>query len=557
VILGLDFGTSTTSVSEIDPSGRPRLLPIGFQKSENIPSVVVEDRMGIMHFGYAALELYQTDSEIQQPITSFKNSITLNENLYESEAEDTVLSGFLNYVLEQVFETSNYDVRNDPNIYLRVSCPAGWNWKQRTRLLNILTNLGAQIENGEVVDEPSAAGVNYLEYFLDLDSEKRILVFDMGGGTLDLAVLKISALESAPTVLSASSRPFAGNKIDQQLTEMFANRALACVLDQIENCADNAEIDEPRLADLVGLSEDKANELMSWIRHRAESLKKSDLAFEQDATIANFLEFLSLKFGSDIATSELKDFSIQVSSEEFEKMVFKFLSGLTPFILKTIQESQFNGRNLPALPKIDWQTAVNSIDSVILAGGMAHVAALRNWVEDVFPGKLLDVYLMEPEHLVAAGLAPRSFTETNFVATSHFRPNFHLEIEGIIILHAYTPLFEIYPGSTDGLFTKIFPTKLGWKPDNRSEVHKTNLLRQVIPTIDPLILYGDDAAIWERDGLTLYPDGNLKGRDGLGNPISWNIFLGTKVDNASQSQKQTIRVCNECSAPNCFGANHN
>ena len=549
MILGLDFGTSTTSVSELDALGEVKLLKIGFQGSESIPSLVAESPSGEIFFGQEARAQFQINPEVVLR-KSFKNFISQQPDLESSEVEDKLLAAFLRYVFESVAEKTPFDVFEDKSISLRVSCPAGWNWQQRSRLLRIISqDLGVSVANSEVVDEPSAAGVNFLSYLNSHDKKKRTLVFDMGGGTLDIAVLETSGERTPPTIKSASSEAIAGNKLDEVLTQNLLRIAVEKVTGEVFPSGSSSEDLADRLTGKLGLSETNVDDVIRWIAFRLEDLKKSDLAQEQDASIPKFLEFLKQRF-TELDTKNSDDFRVVIESDVFEKIVYSFLDETKPLVLRVVQDYLFTGKNIHELPRIGWIEAMDSLDHVVLAGGMAHVGALRNWIDDNFPDKRLDLYISEPEHLVAAGLAPRSVLEKDFVAESKFRPNFHLALGSFIFLYAYTPLFSISPGQFDGLSKKVNPVADGWVPEEDvTEIRRLTLSGDEISSIDRLFFSEGDLAPFKRDGFTVYPDGRLVGMDGVGKQINWNIFTGS---NASTDHR-ILRGCSYCGRASCSG----
>lgn len=549
MILGLDFGTSTTSISELGPLGEVRLLPIGSEGAESIPSLIAKSPSGNVYFGQEARVQFQIDPEVVLE-KSFKNFISHQPNTERNEVEDQLVEGFLRYVFESAAVNTQYDLFNDDSISLRVSCPAGWNWKQRTRLLRIISeDLGVAVANSEVVDEPSAAGVNFLSFLNSQNRRARTLVFDMGGGTLDIAVLETNGDSVPPTIKSASSEAIAGNKLDELLTESFLRAALKQATGTDPSLDLNANDLAQELISEFKVTQGSAEDIIRWVAFRLEDLKKSDLAQEQDASIQAFVDFLKQRF-NEIEINDAAEFKVQISSDDFEHMVFEFLNETRPLILRVIQDSLFTGKNIHELPRIGWQEALESIDHVVLAGGMAHVGALRNWIDDNFPAKRLELYVSEPEHLVAAGLAPRSILEKDFVAESNFRPNFHLALGSFIFLYAYTPLFSIAPGQFDGLSKKVNPMADGWVPESDlTEVRRLTLSGMDIPPIDPLFFSTGDSAQFKRDGFTVYPDGRLVGIDGMGKPINWNIFTGSNVS----SERPIPKGCPLCGRPSCPG----
>lgn len=528
MILGLDFGTSTTGVSELDTLGRKSLLSIGFQGSDLIPSLIAETNSGEWLFGQEALIEYQSNPG-SRLIRNCKNFIGDSPTVSSNDSEDALIAKFLTFVLNQVKLKYKYDAIRDTQIKLRVSCPASWNWQQRSRLLNILVNkIGVQVSNSEIVDEPSAAGVNFANFLSQQNEGHRALVFDMGGGTLDIAVLTVVKNESELTILSARSDPIAGNKLDDLITQKFMDSALQVFHPQQYLALQDLRTSAERLAASLSLNPEDVEGLIDWVRFRAEDLKKSDLAQNQDASIPLFLEFLKSRF-TEINLVGQNDFDLEISAELFQEMVYEFLNSTISLINVTIQKSLYTGSNIDEIGS-SWAQSTQTIDSVILAGGMANIAAIRNWIEDEFPGKLVEAYFGEPQNLVATGLAPSNLYQEDFPANSRFRPNFHLASGEEIFLYAYTPLFDINPGSREGLFLQVIAKGEGY-------ITKLNLLLQ------PLQQFGSSIHSGTR-AVSIYPDGRMFH---LGEV--WDIFTGKNL-----TEKPTVsKGCSKCGRLQCPG----
>ena len=550
MILGLDFGTSTTSVSTLDVTGEQSLLKIGLEGHTSIPSVIGLDSHGVMQYGQQAINLYAA-GEIERLERSLKNSITDNPKSLVISAGDHNLDLFLRFVVQRVLDVSGLDLINDSDIEVRVSSPAGWDWQQRTRLLRILSkNIGIRVANQAVVDEPSSAALTSIHLFQD-DNPHRVLIFDMGGGTLDLAVMHVDPATSVPTILAADSQPLAGNKLDSLLTGCVLEKALEELRVPLDySHRESNEAMGALLLEALGL-EAPLKQFLSYLEIRVESIKRNDLAQDQDAYIRHFLSFLTARFGP-IATNH-PDFDIEITGSEFQAVLYSFLSDAKSWIAKVIQYSNFNGKNLDKLGEIRKDTAPDQITDVVLAGGMAHVYALRDWVDDMFPKKRVSSFEVEPEDLVAVGLAPRSITETEFGARSNFRPNFNLFLGENLILRAYTPLFEIQQGSTDGTFYKYIPSKEDW---SNSEIparfEKHSLLGQKISEVPSPVFHPGDLSRLFRDGFVIYPSGGLVCPDGDGCNLQAFIFDDSEPEPNFDSRSKE-QFCTFCGMKTCPG----
>ena len=92
----------------------------------------------------------------------------------------------------------------------------------RAELLDILKGLG--IQRVRFIDEPVAAAIGY---GLSLKQDRRLLVVDFGGGTLDLALVKMTARsvrEGTCEVIAKEGRPIGGNLVDRWLLDTLCEK---------------------------------------------------------------------------------------------------------------------------------------------------------------------------------------------------------------------------------------------------------------------------------------------------------------------------------------------
>jgi molecular chaperone DnaK (HSP70) len=93
----------------------------------------------------------------------------------------------------------------------------------RAELSMLCDDLG--VERVRFIDEPVAAAIGY---GLGLKgSQRRVLVVDYGGGTLDLAVVELTPRDTEIgqcRVIAKAGRPIGGNVVDQWLLDAFAQR---------------------------------------------------------------------------------------------------------------------------------------------------------------------------------------------------------------------------------------------------------------------------------------------------------------------------------------------
>ncbi|KAF0288932.1 Major heat shock protein Ab [Amphibalanus amphitrite] len=101
-----------------------------------------------------------------------------------------------------------------------VTVPAYFNNRQRSATMDAGKIAGLNIRR--IINEPTAAA---LAYGLDknLNGEKTILVFDLGGGTFDVSILKISSGSRFQVLSTAGETHLGGQDFDNRLVKYFVD----------------------------------------------------------------------------------------------------------------------------------------------------------------------------------------------------------------------------------------------------------------------------------------------------------------------------------------------
>ena len=158
-----------------------------------LPSVALADGVRIL-VGEDADEAGPAQiRSIKRAITERREAITVvgPDGPREVKA-DTVIAEILR---ELVRRARGAGVALDGGREVRLGCPAMWDGAQRRRMVAIAEAAGLSMGRSALVDEPVAAGLAWLSYRYLAHGERpngTLLVFDMGGGTLDVAVLAVA-----------------------------------------------------------------------------------------------------------------------------------------------------------------------------------------------------------------------------------------------------------------------------------------------------------------------------------------------------------------------------
>src|SRR5499426_1344263 len=197
MLLGIDFGTTRTVVAAVDRGNYPIVSfhPEDGDTLEWYPSVAAA-RGGEIVFGLDAAQKH--GAEGWSVLRSFKRrlgTIGPDELIEIGDHKLTaleLLTGFLSTLRSDLLARSNLRVKRNEKLQAMVSAPANSNSNQRFITLEAFRRAGFEVR--EMMNEPSAAGVEYAHHLASGGgSSKRetLVVYDLGGGTFDSSVINL------------------------------------------------------------------------------------------------------------------------------------------------------------------------------------------------------------------------------------------------------------------------------------------------------------------------------------------------------------------------------
>ncbi len=240
--IGIDLGTTNSTIAEIiyDPASPllPEIRCLAVEQETDgrswwsplVPSVVaIHDGRELVGEGARRLRpLFRRNELIDKGnfFSSCKDDMGLKLTYqmapdgYRSAAE---VSGRL---LEYLYQAVLQDKPLEPDC-VTITVPASFQTAQRDDTMKASQLAGLQLGKGDLLDEPIAAFINYLyekagNYLIPAGSTSNLLVFDFGGGTCDVAILRLSCDEdteqlSAALVAVSRYHRLGGNDIDRAI----------------------------------------------------------------------------------------------------------------------------------------------------------------------------------------------------------------------------------------------------------------------------------------------------------------------------------------------------
>lgn len=233
-----------------------------------------------------------------------------------------------------------------------ITIPAYFGNAQRERTMFAATQI-AGFKNVKLIDEPSAAAIAYAES-LDNHTEAKALIFDFGGGTLDVSIIEISNKKCVVT--GSKGKPhFGGQDIDTILVNYFREQFKTKF---------GVEIDDKTK---------EGKRIIMDLRRRCEELK-IHLSSNQSGPI-------DIEVKGNVLSGKL-------TRKQFNKLISNFLEDALQPVKDLLQE-----KNLDK----------NLINEIICVGGSSQIPLIKEKLHSFFEKEPRDGTYAEEE--VARGAA--------------------------------------------------------------------------------------------------------------------------------------------------------
>ena len=438
--LGLDFGTSTTLVAL--PGLEPRVFPIGKEAGNTwLPSVISIDDSSDWMVGEDA-----DKGAIANQFRSPKSAITHNQKiLRNANGVEISADEAIKQIITEVSNRCNENgLKNFSNV--RLSCPAMWTGAQRKRLIKLVNEAGFVSDIDNVLDEPISASIAWwwsrFSKGLKIDQKKRAVIFDLGGGTLDVAVVDIYPRPGMPemTILSARGIAVAGDELDKALAKHLTGRLLEEYKFDVKS-----QIEQALVEVAIRLAARECKEILSTV---------DETTFHVDPRIAKVPTLKILRV-------ELND----VYSQQMQLAINCVDAALREARMKA-------GDNLsgPEIAAISLNELGAEIDFIVLAGGMSQIPKVAEDLQTLMPKAQIEFATSDPRTSTSAivlGVA----NQNEFADLNIHRPNFdfvfsYKDRTGMehrkVVYPAFTPLYspeQVMRGDD------LLGFSIDWKPE--------------------------------------------------------------------------------------------
>ena len=206
-IIGIDLGTTNSCVAVME-GGEPVVIP-NAEGARTTPSVVGFTKTGERLVGQVAKRQAITNPE--NTISSIKRKMGTAEKVH---------AGGKDYTPEEISAMILAKLKADAEAYLGepvteavITVPAYFNDSQRQATKNAGTIAGLNVKR--IINEPTAAS---LAYGIDKESDQKIMVYDLGGGTFDVSIIEMG--DGVTEVLATNGDThLGGDDFDQRIID--------------------------------------------------------------------------------------------------------------------------------------------------------------------------------------------------------------------------------------------------------------------------------------------------------------------------------------------------
>ncbi|WP_210489347.1 Hsp70 family protein [Rufibacter aurantiacus] len=355
-VIGIDLGTTYSVVAAYNFDRQEVKVIPNRQNEPTTPSVVYIRQTGEVSIGKSAKEKQQQDPEGvlievkrlmgEKSTLNTKEMVTVRQKQYDPEVISAFILKELKACAERIIEGPVHDAVITVPAYFKES------QKNATREAAKIAKLNPRL----IINEPTAAAI---AYGLDANEVQSFIVYDFGGGTFDVSIVRIENENTVEVVGTGGDSNLGGGDIDELLTKWFFHK----------------------MQQQFGRDLSENRKLRGKVRLEAEKVKINlcNEGANQEFYIANPFD-------------GVEEVSFSISPQEFDQMV-------QPILEKTFDQVQIA---LESAVK-NFGVTMEDIEAFILVGGSSKIPAVGKQLQKRFNKPVKSN--LNPDEIVAMGAA--------------------------------------------------------------------------------------------------------------------------------------------------------
>ena len=341
-VFGIDLGTTYSCIARVDDTARAEVIKNN--DGDNItPSVVAFEGDNVIVGADAKAEAVLNPETTVMLVKTLmgKTDFAINYN-GEDKTPEEISAFILRKLTQDASEQLGVEVKD-----VVITCPAYFGTAERTATKNAGKIAGLNVL--EIISEPTAAALYY--GCAKEQDEKTILIYDLGGGTFDVTIMRISA-DKIQVICSDGDHDLGGKNWDEVLIGYLANQF-------VEKIGYDIEFDEYAKQDL---------------RLKAEKIKKQLTSRSQ---AGDMLEVMGNRE------------KVTITRDEFDEITSTLLNETLKKTKEAIEVAKNKGYDV--------------IDEILLVGGSTRMPQVKKALAKNFSE--IEIKILEPDEAVAKGAA--------------------------------------------------------------------------------------------------------------------------------------------------------
>jgi molecular chaperone DnaK len=360
-VIGIDLGTSNSAAAVME-SGRPTIIPsaegAGAASGKAFPSYVAFTKDGQLLVGEPARRQAAVNPERTIQAAKRKMGTDFKYKILGKEYSPQQISAFILQKIKRDAEAFLGDTVEE----VVITCPAYFDDNQRTATKDAGEIAGLKVLR--IINEPTAA---CLAYGLDKSGkELKIMVFDFGGGTLDVTIMEMWKEGGFKVLATAGDTQLGGTDMDNVLIDDIA----------------------ATFQKETGIDLRKDAMAMQRLREAAERAK-----VELSSTLSTDI---NLPFITADASGP-KHLVMTINRARLEDLTRPIVERCRGPIEQAVRDAK------AALEKESTPFDAKSVDKIIMVGGPTRMPIVQKFVEDYFGRKIERG--IDPMECVAMGAA--------------------------------------------------------------------------------------------------------------------------------------------------------
>lgn len=341
-IFGIDLGTTYSCIAYVDEYGKPVTVTNVDNNSPVTPSVVYFESPDSIIVGEFAKNALSESPELV--CSTIKRMIGSKDFTFDAHGRkhrpEDVSSQILRKLALDAYDKLGEEVKD-----VVITCPAYFGIEQRNATKKAGEIAGLNVIS--IINEPTAAAISY---GLKEDEPQTVMVYDLGGGTFDVTIIKVEPGD-IEVVATGGDHNLGGKNWDEKIREMVIRKHVEETGANEDDIYDNSII-------------------MGDLEVKCEIAKKQ-LSRSEKATI------------------RLAQSRIEITKEQFEESSVELLESSVLKTRQTMEEAAKKG--------------VNDVDKILLVGGSTFMPQVKARLEQEFPNKPIE--FCDPNESVARGAA--------------------------------------------------------------------------------------------------------------------------------------------------------